>query len=173
METPFEGDIFKAAGCDRLGGWWLHLPNLDILIFPPPIFVVGEPFTIEVGKETTMSWKIFESAGLRKGPRWLWISSSNREERIGRLLPCLVVQFLWWWKDLLLPGSCLLVIGCTLEALKGSSKSLVLVFGYVSQLVWGLVPRCVILRPLSLTKVSLNCRSLVILDLALGVVNSI
>ena len=68
-ETPIEGEIFKATACERLGGWWLHLPNLDVLIFPPPVSFVGDPFTIEVGKETIVSRKIFESAGLNKGPR--------------------------------------------------------------------------------------------------------
>ena len=30
--TPIAGDIFKAITFDRLGGWWFHLPNLDIWI---------------------------------------------------------------------------------------------------------------------------------------------
>ena len=79
LETPSEGDNFMATACDRLGGWWLHLPNLDVLIFLPPIFVVGDPFTIEVGKETAVSWKIFEGAGLRKGPRWIQIFGSEKK----------------------------------------------------------------------------------------------
>ena len=75
LVTPCEGDIFMATASDRLGGGWFHLPNFDVLIFLSLALVVGDPFTIEVGKEISVIWKIFEGASLRKGPRWIQISS--------------------------------------------------------------------------------------------------
>ena len=86
-ETPSEGDNFMGAAADRLGGWWFHLPNFVVLIFHCPAFAVGDPFTIEVGKETVVSWKIFEGAGLRKGPRWIQIFGLEKK---GQATCCLV-----------------------------------------------------------------------------------
>ena len=79
LVTPCEGDIFMATTGDRLGGGWFHPPIFDVLIFLCIALVVGDPFTIEVGKTTAVSWKIIEGAGLRKGPRWKWISGLEKK----------------------------------------------------------------------------------------------
>ena len=72
-----------ATATDRLGSWWFHLPNFVFLIFHCPASAVGDPFTIEVGEETAVSSKIFEGAGLTKGPRWIWISGSEKKGQAG------------------------------------------------------------------------------------------
>ena len=80
LVTPCEGDIFMATAGDRLGGGWFHPPNFDDLIFLSLALVVEDPFTIEVGKETAVSWKIIEGAGLRKGPRWKLIFGLKKKK---------------------------------------------------------------------------------------------
>ena len=71
-----------ATAGDRLGGGWLHPPIFDVLIFLCIALVVGDPFTIEVGKATAVSWKIIEGAGLRMGPRWKWISTLEKKKQV-------------------------------------------------------------------------------------------
>ena len=51
-----------------------------IMIFLPLIYIEVNPFTIEVGKENVVGWKIFEIVGPNGGYRWLWIFFSKKEE---------------------------------------------------------------------------------------------
>ena len=85
--TPNEGEHFLDVVAVRLGVWWFHLPNIVVVIFPCLASVVGYPFTIEVGKETPMSQKIFEGASLRNGPRWIQIFGLEKK---GQATCCLV-----------------------------------------------------------------------------------